>query len=265
MIKHLFCIAASSYLVATVAFLGAWLFRPRLLVRFAYLGTVFGLVVHSLGLFFRLRENAYPYIISNQEAYLLVAWGLVTSYVLLCRFYRIRLAGAFFMPIAVSLMVFSLTGGGSYQIDVGGMNPWVIIHLLLAFLAFAVFLASFVIGLTYIFLESRIKAKRLNGVVRRLPSLEVMDGLHYKALALGLILLTVSIVAGTVLNKVALGVFFTWDLKQIWVLTTWILYAVFLEARIRIGWRGRRGIFLSVLGFAVIILVFLGIQHGSGY
>ena len=120
---------------------------------------------------------------------------------------------------------------------------------------------SFVIGMAFILLESRIKAKQLGGLVRRLPPLEVLDSIHYKGLGVGLILLTASIIAGTILNKVVQGVFFTWDPKQLWVLFTWFLYVIFLEMRNRVGWRGRRGIFLSVLGFVIVIMAFFGMQH----
>jgi ABC-type transport system involved in cytochrome c biogenesis permease subunit len=182
----------------------------------------------------------------------------------LAKKYRLLGAGVFFMFAAMSLLILSIFGQGQYEFGVdSSVSPWILIHLLLAFFAFAVFLVSFMIGLAFIFLESRIKAKNLDGWVRRLPSLEVLDGIHYKALGLGLILLTIAIVAGTILNKTIQGVFFSWDPKQFWVFLTWFLYVVLLEMRMRAGWRGRKGVILSVLGFVIIILVFFGLQHGA--
>jgi len=131
-------------------------------------------------------------------------------------------------------------------------------------LAFASFLVSFMIGIAFILLEARIKAKNLGVLVRKLPPLEVLDGIHYKALGLGLILLTAAIIAGSLLSKDVKGVFISQDPKQLWILGTWFLYAAFLELRRRIGWRGRRGIILSVLGFIIVVLGYFGLQHGGG-
>ncbi len=261
--QSLAILTLASYLGATIAYLAHILFRPRRLASRAYWLAIFGLVVHGAGLLIRLPSNGYPFIVSYSDAYAVSSWAVAALFVIMSRMYRFQGVGAFLLPAALSLLILSLFGGRHDTFVLSsGVSPWLLIHLLLAFLAFAVFVVSFVIGIAYILLESRLKAKTVDSLVRRLPPLEVLDGIHYKALGIGLLLLTASIIAGTILNKVAQGVFFTWDAKQLWVLFTWFLYAVFLELRIRVGWRGRRGILLSVLGFIMVFLAFFGLQHG---
>ncbi len=257
-------IALGTYLGTSLGFLAYILFRPRRLARVAFWLAIAGFVIHTVGLALSVPGREYPFIYSTTDAYALISWVVTFLFIVLARLYHLQGAGAFFMIAAASLLILSLFGGGYREFQLSAeVNPWVLVHLLLAFMAFAVFLVSFVIGIAFIMAESRIKAKRLGGLVRRLPPLEVLDGIHYKALSLGLLLLTASIVAGSILNKVALGVFFTWDSKQLWVLFTWLLYAVMLQMRIRVGWRGRRGILLSILGFVIVILAFFGLQHGA--
>lgn len=251
------------YLTATSGFLGYILFRRFSLLRFAFWLTIAGLALHTIWLANVLIANGYPFILSNRDAYILVAWTVSTLYVLLSRFYHFQAAGAFFLPIAICFLILGLFGTGDYEFGVATIiSPWVVIHLFLAFMAFSVFLVSFVIGIAFIVLEFRIKSKELGGLERKLPPLEVLDGIHYKALGLGLVVLSAAIIAGTILNKVIQGAFFTWDPKQLWVIFTWILYAILLQMRVKVGWRGRRGIFLSVLGFMIVVMAFFGLQHG---
>lgn len=265
MLSIIFSVIIAVYLAASLGFLTYGLVQRRGLLGFAYRMTFVGLGVHTLALVWLFAQSGFPFIHSNSEATALIAWAVVALFLALSRTYRFKTAGAFLVPTALVLMVLSQFGQGHYEFGSRAISdPWVVIHLGLAFLAFASFLVSFVIGISFIFLEWRIKAKDLGGLVRKLPPLEVLDGIHYKALGLGLILLTASIIAGAVLNKNVLGVFITRDPKQMWILFTWFLYALFLELRIRIGWRGRRGIVLSVLGFIIVVLGFFGLPHATG-
>lgn len=265
MLGVIFAIIIASYGVASLGFLSYVLIQRRWLLSTAYRTTLGGLALHTLALGWLFARSGFPFILSNNDAYVLIAWAVVALFLALSRTYRFKTAGAFLLPTALVLMVLSLFGPGQYQFGSEAISdPWVVIHLGLAFLAFASFLVSFVIGIGFILVEGRIKAKDLGGLVRKLPPLEVLDSIHYKALGLGLLLLTASIIAGAVLNKNVLGVFISSDPKQLWILFTWFLYALFLELRNRIGWRGRRGIVLSVLGFVIVVLGFFGLPHTMG-
>lgn len=139
------------------------------------------------------------------------------------------------------------------------------IHLVPMIAAFAVFWVSFLFGVLFLFQENRLKNHRaLPSWLRRLPPLEIMDGLHYRALTAGFLLLSLGMMAGAVLSKKMYGVFFNFDPRQTASLVTWGIYALFLNVRIRAGWRGRRGILLSLIGFLTVALTFLAIHHHGG-
>lgn len=262
MSQTLSLITLGTYLGTSLGYLAYVLFRPRRLVDLAYGLALLGMGIHTLGLLLSLPERQYPFILSNSDAYAIISWVVALVFLVLVRIYRFQGAGAFFMIAATSLLILSLFGDDRDVFRLASdLSPWVLIHLLLAFLAFSVFVVSFVVGIAFIVLEARIKSKQLGGIVRRLPPLEVLDSIHYKALGLGLLLLTAAIIAGAILNKVVQGAFIIWEPKQLWVFFTWFLYALLLEMRIRSGWRGRRGILLSILGFVVVILAFFGLQH----
>jgi ABC-type transport system involved in cytochrome c biogenesis permease subunit len=88
-----------------------------------------------------------------------------------------------------------------------------------------------------------------------------MDRLHYKTLVVGFGLLSCGMLLGSLLAKSVFGTYWTTDPRQLASLVTWGIYAMFLNVRIRSGWRGRRGIFLSLLGFITVALTFFGVSH----
>jgi len=151
-------ITLGSYLGATLGYLGYILFRPRSLAGIAYWLAVGGLGIHTVGLGLSIAERSYPFILSNQDAYALISWVVTALFLMFARAYQLQGAGAFILPAAASLMILSLFGGGTPAFVVStSLSPWVLIHLLLAFLAFSVFLVSFVVGIAFIILESRRK------------------------------------------------------------------------------------------------------------
>ena len=135
------------------------------------------------------------------------------------------------------------------------------LHLIFMVLSFAVFSVSFVTALFFLTQESQLKNHRITFLVRRLPALETLDTFYYKVLTLGFLLLSSGIVVGALLSKERIGRFFTGDPKEIGAMGTWALYALFLNMRLKAGWRGRRVIGLSLLGFLGVVLTFLALEH----
>ena len=136
------------------------------------------------------------------------------------------------------------------------MTP--LFHIFLMFLTCGVFAFSFAIGVLFLIQERKIKTH--NPRLLKLPPLEAMDGLHYKALTIGFLLLSFGILTSAILSQKISGRFFNGDPREIATLLVWGLYGLFLSVRIRAGWRGRRGILLSILGFLGVLLA-IGLQH----
>lgn len=135
-------------------------------------------------------------------------------------------------------------------------------HYLLMSAAFLTFGVSFLIGLVFLIQEFQLKHHRPTpSWLRRAPALEVIDLYHYKVLTFGFGLLTGGMILGVVLSHLLFGHYFSSDPRMVASLINWGIYALFLNVRIRAGWRGRRGIFLSFLGFATIVLIYFGIHH----
>ena len=60
--------------------------------------------------------------------------------------------------------------------------------------------------------------------------------------------------------RIAWGHFWSWDPKEVWATVTWLFYAALLHERLAVGWRGRRSAVMAIIGFAVILFTFLGVN-----
>ncbi|MHB8140243.1 MAG: c-type cytochrome biogenesis protein CcsB [Vulcanimicrobiaceae bacterium] len=93
-----------------------------------------------------------------------------------------------------------------------------------------------------------------------LPTLPQLDILVYRAVAIGLPLLTLGIITGAMWAHEAWGAYWQWDPKETAALFSWIVYASYLHLHTRGQWRGLRVNWVSVIGFASIIFCYLGVN-----
>jgi len=107
--------------------------------------------------------------------------------------------------------------------------------------------------------------------VHRLPALESLDRINFTFLSWGFVLLTLSILSAVVWAELSLGRFLAWEPRTTWSAIVWLIYAGLLHARVTVGWGGRRAATLTIIGFGVLFISFLGInmltpgQHAVAY
>jgi ABC-type transport system involved in cytochrome c biogenesis permease subunit len=91
------------------------------------------------------------------------------------------------------------------------------------------------------------------------PASEIERALEW-AVSIGFPLLSLAILAGLIWAQTAWGRYWSWDLKEIWMLVTWVVYLTFLHGRALRSWRGRPLAWLALLGFGCILVTFLGVD-----
>ena len=92
------------------------------------------------------------------------------------------------------------------------------------------------------------------------PSLDILDDVTYRMIAIGWPLLTGGIITGAVWANSAWGTYWSWDPKETWSLITWFVYAIYLHARYVRGWKGTQMAVLSSVGFLAVIFTYLGVN-----
>lgn len=97
-------------------------------------------------------------------------------------------------------------------------------------------------------------------IAERLPALEVLDDVMYKAIAVGFAFFTIATVLGALWAAEAWGGYWSWDPKETWALIVWLNYAAWLHMRLMKGLRGSLSAWWALAGLAVTSFAFLGVN-----
>lgn len=251
-----FLVVLGLYIVATLGFCLRVIFDQKIFSTVALRSTLLAFVLHSTILANHFIKVGYPFLVGGFETLQLTSLCIVLVFICLCLFYRFQATGLVLIPLSLIFYVSSLTRSDAYRVPGYFFeNPWAFVHLVFIFMSMAIFMVSFVIGLTYLFQEYRIKHKMSGGFFDRFPALETMDQIHYRALWIGFLFFTIGIITGAGWSKSTVHLYVTTNVKQILSFLVWIFFAIFLNLRVSKGWVGRRGIILSGIGFLTIIFL----------
>jgi len=157
-------------------------------------------------------------------------------------------------PFAVLSIVFSLLIESRYpaqQISVGIAS-----HVLLSIISYSFFTLAALQAAFLAFQNYQLRHKHAASVIKRFPPLQDMEKLLFELLWVAQILLSLAILAGFV---------FVDDLrsqglphKMFFSLLAWLVFAVLLWGRHRLGWRGNTAIRGTLIGFSFLLLGFYG-------
>ena len=215
-------------------------------------------LAHGASIAARSLAGGYVAVATEYEALSFFACLVVGVYLAVQLRYRLPAVGAVVAPLAFSVTL----GAFAFYVGVRDLPPnlrsaWLPVHVTLAFLGNAVLALAFCVSLVYLFHEHQLKEKRVGPLMRRLPSLETLDQLNYRALVWGFPLLTLGILTGALWGKYSWGRFWSWEEREVFSLIAWLLYAGLLQARMVAGLRGRRAATVTIVGFAVVLVSFV--------
>lgn len=130
---------------------------------------------------------------------------------------------------------------------------WMKIHVPANFIGYGSFSLAAMVGSAYI-LSSR-------GILTsRLPSLDELDDLMYKSIAVGFAFFTIATILGAMWAAEAWGGYWSWDPKETWALIVWLNYAAWLHLRMVKGLRGPVLAWWALIGLLVTSFAFLGVN-----
>jgi cytochrome c-type biogenesis protein CcsB len=130
---------------------------------------------------------------------------------------------------------------------------WMKIHVPANFIGYGTFSLAAMVGSAYLLKSHGILADRL-------PSLEVLDDVMYKAISVGFAFFTVATILGALWAAEAWGGYWSWDPKETWALIVWLNYAAWLHMRLMSGLRGRAAAWWALIGLVVTTFAFLGVN-----
>lgn len=166
----------------------------------------------------------------------------------------IRTTGIFVLPLIFLIQILSSAYGTGAPADAVPLRPfWFELHTLTAVLGYSAFAVSAIYGVLFLLLYRDIKANRFSHFFRRMPPLEALGQMNVRAAGGGLALLTLAIILGVGWIKRS-GTGSLTDPKIWLTLAVWCVFAFSLLAYHRLGWRGPRAIYMSLVGFTTLLL-----------
>lgn len=137
-------------------------------------------------------------------------------------------------------------------------SHWLALHVSCAIAGEGFFAVAFVSSALLIW-SAR---KDRKGVKTSRLSLDFLDALSYKAIAIGFPLFTLGgLFFGAIWAQHAWGRYWGWDPKETFTLVTWLVYVVYLHLRVGFGWKGQRLAWVAVVGFLLALFTFAGVNY----
>jgi cytochrome c-type biogenesis protein CcsB len=201
-------------------------------------------------------------LLSPVEALYFYAWLVFLVYLVVMRASGHDSLGVLLVPFGTLCSLFEVTASATAMtVNPIFRNPIFAVHTMAAFLGYSALSVACFAGVLYLVQHDQVSNMKMGRLYNRLPPLEDLDRLGFRTVVLGFVLLTVAIAAGAMWARQEWGVNWIWDPKAVWATLSWLVYAIYLLARSRAGWRGERAAWLATTGFAFSILMFLSTNY----
>jgi ABC-type uncharacterized transport system permease subunit len=132
-------------------------------------------------------------------------------------------------------------------------SPLFGVHVSSALLGYAAITIAGAFGLMYLMLYHEMKATRFGVVYKKLPTLEALERMTFTAVKLAFLLLSVAILFGFIWLNYAIANPNYFDPKLVGTVLVWAMYGFLVIAKTRYGWKGRKVMILSIIGFLISI------------
>ncbi len=179
---------------------------------------------------------------------------------------RLGILGAFVLPWAAGALGAAVIFANPESAPLAQplRSYWLNFHPMLLMTAYAAFANAAGVAVALLIQESQIKSRKPTELCYRLPPLDDLDALNTRIVAWAYPVLLIGLGMGFVWAHLDWGRWWTSDPKMILALVTAAIYGAFLWQRYGAGRRGRRTVYVSLLGFASVLFTFFGAEMLSG-
>lgn len=260
------------FIFSAVAYI-AYLFAPESFIgRVATWSAWFATYAGGTALLLRWHESylfdmdmGHAPVSNLYEVFILLFIITAAVYLSFERRYQAKAMGAFVMFLVSAGVFFGIWLDSIGQGDIKPLVPalqsyWMKIHVPMNFVGYGAFAVACGAGMAYL-LRHRLEAKGGDSrMLKIFPTLDQLDQLAYKSVAVGFPAFTLATILGAVWAAEAWGGYWSWDPKETWALIVWLVYGAYLHARVSHGWHGKALAWWAVAGFLVTIFCFLGVN-----
>jgi cytochrome c-type biogenesis protein CcsB len=249
------------YLLSTVGYFAFLFVQKNYFQRTGFFLLLVGFLFHTLTIAYSFIKSGYLPVSNLHQTLSFAGWAIALVFLIVQYKYHLKVLGIFAAPIlALMMMIVSRLPDEPVQATEVFKSFWLVSHVTVIFIGEAAFALACGLGVLYLLQEHEIKTKKHRFFFKRLPSLEMLDSIGHVCILVGFAMLTLGLITGLVYAKAFWGRFWSWDPKEVWAGITWLFYAVLLHERLTVGWRGRRSAIMAIIGFAVLLFTFLGVN-----
>jgi HemX protein len=178
--------------------------------------------------------------------------------------------GLVLIPVVVLLVGVATAVGVAPAGDPNAFQSiWFVLHALFALVGYVGLTVAFAAGLMYLLQFRELKSKHFGAIFRFFPPLETLDRLGRLGLIVGFPFMTLALLVAWAWTARFQAVTAPGNGKLVWVIVSWFVFVGALAARLGSGRRGHRGALASVLGFVVVVIVYLVVRvqssHGGAF
>ena len=290
-------IVFGTLLLTTVLYWASFIFRDiKLLETVAKTGVLGANVLLFVTLASRWVIAGYFPLSNLYESLLFLTWTLLTLQIFAEYKTSSNLIGAIVNPVALLLSGFSSLVLPPEMQRAAPLVPalqsnWLMMHVSMMMLSYGTLILGSLLSILFLVLAKNQDITNFQQVslastsaenmqlasseateevksevdTNRLKLLNNIDNWSYRTIGLGFPFLTTGIISGAVWANEAWGSYWSWDPKETWALITWLIFAVYLHARITKNWQGKKAAMLGSGGFLVIWICYLGVNFlGTG-
>ena len=253
------CLAAALYLFAG-AIIYQRLWRGSALGGVAkaavfVLGTV-AVVLHAFVLHSTLQIEA-GLNLALTNAISLVAWAMAALFLVTAAYKPIANLGIVVMP-ASGLSVLAAWLWPGHPVILATGSPLQSLHIIISVLAYGLLALAVLQSLLWLAQEHQLRQRQAGTLLHALPPLETMERLMFQLIALGFVLLSLTLVSGAMFSEQLFGKPLRFTHHVVLSLLSWFVFAILLFGRWHFGWRGRPAVRWILGGFALLALAYFG-------
>lgn len=214
-----------------------------------------GLVVHGWLLYQGIFATGFN--LGFYHALSAIMWLTVLIYWLADLNHALHSLQAFVLPPAAICVLLPAFFNSSYALPADASGLFVA-HIGIALLAYSLFTFAALHALLMYFAEASLHNKPSPLKLLDFPPLMVMENLLFKVIGLGFVLLTITVFSSLLFSQQIFKMPLAFNHKTIFSIASWLIYGGLLFGRFKFGWRGKKAIRWTLIGFALLLLAYVG-------
>ncbi len=214
-----------------------------------------GLLIHGWLLY--LDVFAHGFNLGFYNALSSIFWLTVLVYWLANLKNQLHSLQAFVLPPAALFALLPALTSTNHFIPQAS-QPLFLAHIGIALIAYSLFTFAALHALLMTIAERSLHNKPTLIKLPSFPPLMVMEGLLFRVITIGFVLLTFTLISGMLFSEQIFGKPMQFTHKVVFSFASWIIYGWLLFGRYQYGWRGKKAINLALIGFVLLLLAYVG-------